>query len=86
MELTAGQIVISRAGRDINRAYMVLGEEGRYVLLANGDKWTIKTPKRKNARHLNPTKAFVKQEQRDEDQHINAAIMAFLSAGSPQGG
>lgn len=88
MELLAGQIVFSRAGRDRTDVYMVVAQDGDRVLLANGVKRTLAAPKPKNVRHIIPTGSFVNAEDQKTDQSLKAALRAYeqsLEAG-PQGG
>lgn len=48
-----GQVVVSRAGRDAGRPFVVVGVAGdRFVLVADGDLRKISNPKKKNVRHL----------------------------------
>ena len=57
-----GEIVISIAGRDFGRCYIVIGiKDKNYVLLADGDKKRIEYPKPKNVKHLQSTGNIVKE-------------------------
>ncbi len=48
-----GSIVLSRAGRDEGRRFLVVGLEGEeYALIADGDLRMALRPKRKKYRHL----------------------------------
>ena len=50
---SVGQIVSSKAGRDADRYYLVVGiVDSRTVLVADGDVRRFENPKRKNIRHL----------------------------------
>lgn len=50
-----GQVVISKAGRDKGRLYVVLKvESDRYIQVADGSARTVRRPKRKNVRHVQP--------------------------------
>lgn len=50
-----GQVVISKAGRDKGRLYVVLRvEDDRYIQVADGTVRTARKPKRKNVRHVQP--------------------------------
>jgi len=61
--LKVGQVVISRQGKDAGDWYVVVGydEKAGFVLVANGKKRTIASPKRKNPKHLQPTGMFIKE-------------------------
>lgn len=48
-----GKIVLSKAGRDKDHLYVVVGNiDEDYVLLVNGDNKTIIKPKKKKAKHI----------------------------------
>lgn len=51
-----GEIVISKAGRDIGKHYIVVGQENSsFVNIADGDVRRVEHPKRKNIKHLRLT-------------------------------
>lgn len=54
MSVIVGQIVISLAGHDKGRLYLVVGEEERCVLLCDGRYHRLTRPKRKNRKHILP--------------------------------
>lgn len=84
MELTKGQVVYSRVGRDVQRCYMVAGFEGERVLLCDGGKRPLSAPKRKNIRHVNPTKTVLGETQTDTDANLRAALRAYDEAHGPK--
>lgn len=45
------QIVRSQAGHDKGELFCVVGTEGEYLLLADGKRRTVTSPKRKKRRH-----------------------------------
>ena len=45
-------LVVSTAGRDQGKLYYCIGNDGRYVMLANGKDRTLDKPKRKSLRHV----------------------------------
>ncbi|QXM07333.1 KOW domain-containing RNA-binding protein [Crassaminicella indica] len=52
-EITVGQIVKSKAGRDKDRAFIVIGiVDEQYVLIADGDLRKIDKAKKKKVKHL----------------------------------
>ncbi len=83
MEVVKGQIVHSRQGRDVTRAYVALATEGearsgrQRVLVCDGAKWTLAAPKRKNPRHLAPTKTVLPPEETTTDLKIKTALSAY---------
>ncbi|NLG25428.1 MAG: RNA-binding protein [Clostridiales bacterium] len=52
--LTVGQAVVSRAGRDEGRMFLVLALSGEYALVADGALRKVGKPKKKKIRHLKP--------------------------------
>lgn len=51
--MTLGQIVHSKAGRDKNKYFIIVGIlDDNYVLLADGDLRKINNPKKKKIKHL----------------------------------
>ena len=50
--LTPGQIVLSLAGHDSGKLYVVLRREGACFLLADGRNRKLQNPKKKNGKHL----------------------------------
>ena len=52
MESHLSDIVISLCGRDKGQLLLVVGEEGPYVLVANGKQRRAEQPKRKKLRHV----------------------------------
>ena len=50
--LTLGDAVISLRGHDRETVYVVVGEEGSFVRLADGKSRTLSAPKKKNRKHV----------------------------------
>jgi len=50
-----GRVVLSRAGRDEGRPFVVLRVEGEFAYTADGDLRRVESPKKKKLRHLRPT-------------------------------
>lgn len=76
MEISKGQIVMSRAGRDICRWYVVVGKEEDRILLANGEKFTLLAPKRKNVHHISPANTVLSVEDMETDNQLKQALDA----------
>ena len=52
-DIALGQIVHSRAGRDKDKYFIVIGIiDNNYVLIADGDLRKLKNPKKKKIKHL----------------------------------
>jgi len=53
LELTLGQVVFSKAGRDTGRKFVIVGiADDEHVLIADGDLRKIENPKKKKLKHL----------------------------------
>ncbi len=56
MPIEIGSIVISKAGRDQGRRFLVVGEvDEDFVMVANGDLRKMDRQKKKRRKHLKPT-------------------------------
>ena len=52
MDLNAGDVVMSLAGRDAHRSFFVISIEDGYALIADGKLRPAERPKRKKLKHL----------------------------------
>ena len=52
---TTGQIVYSKCGRDQGRAFVVFSSDEAYAYLVDGDLRPVAKPKKKKAKHIQPT-------------------------------
>lgn len=64
MDLQLGQLVKSLSGRDKEKLYLVVGFAGNRILLADGRKRTVKNPKQKNRKHLQPYRVVMDEISR----------------------
>lgn len=64
-ECEIGQIVRSKAGRDKDRWMLIVGIDGDYVFLADGDLRKISRPKRKKIKHITKTQTVITSIQKD---------------------
>ncbi|NLK72043.1 MAG: hypothetical protein GX285_03365 [Clostridiales bacterium] len=73
-ELSLGQVVSSKAGRDKDRLFIVVDIlDDQYVLIADGDLRKIEKPKKKKVKHLliqNTIHAEIK-EKLEKNQKID---------------
>ena len=73
MSVTLGQVVVSRAGRDIGRRFVVTKViDDNYVHICDGDLRRVEKPKKKKIKHLEPTGD--KLEALEEKLKSNARI------------
>ena len=70
-----GQLVRSRQGRDQNRLYIVTAVRDRDLDVADGTKWTVSKPKRKNPLHLQ--KINIRMDAEITDADIVKIIQTF---------
>lgn len=82
MDFVKGQLVRSKAGRDHARTFAVVAVEADVLWLANGTKRTLAEPKRKNIKHVAPTKTILAGEALASDKKLSEAIAAY-DAASP---
>ena len=59
-----GGIVLSKAGHDISRMYLVISVKEKTALLVDGEKRTTGHPKKKRVTHLKPVAALQNWEQK----------------------
>ena len=52
---SVGQVVLSRQGKDRGKFYVVIGFEKGRLDLADGERFNVSRPKRKNPRHVQAT-------------------------------
>ena len=57
--MTIGQIVKVKSGRDRDSVMIVVRVEDGYLFLADGRRRKLGKPKRKNIKHVSPTKVLV---------------------------
>jgi len=50
-----GQVVFSKCGRDKGNVMVILDVQGEYLYLADGKLRTLERPKKKKAKHVQPT-------------------------------
>lgn len=54
-----GQLAISKAGHDKDTLYVVVGQEGDFVHLCDGQLKTPERPKKKRLKHVQPINRMV---------------------------
>lgn len=53
MDYSLGELVVSLAGRDSGRLFMVVGAvDDRYIMISDGDLRKIEKPKKKKIKHV----------------------------------
>ena len=59
MNITAGTVVISRAGHDCGRAMLVVRNDGEFLFVADGKERKLEKPKKKNRKHVRATSRVI---------------------------
>ena len=72
--------MLSLAGHDNDKLYVVLKQEGSYAILADGKTKTLKDPKKKNLKHLKDTGMYVELSKYNPlyDAHIQKELKGLL--------
>lgn len=81
MEIKAGSVVRSIAGRDKESEFIVLAAEGGYVFLADGDMRKVDRPKKKKLRHIQASgkvSDFIAQKLASAGKVTNAEVRKAL--------
>ena len=78
------QIVLSLAGHDKGRLFLVVKDEGNFLYLADGKGRKLATPKRKSKKHLqrvgtsaHPAVMGLHRGEAVSDRQLRAALAAF---------
>lgn len=83
MELNAGEIVCSKAGRDKGRYFVVMETEGsEYVFVCDGKLRKVDKPKKKKVKHLAKTgqlAAYIKEKLDSGEKITNPDLRRVLS-------
>ena len=69
-----GKIVISNAGRDKNKAMVIVKETENYLLVCDGKERPVERPKRKNPKHLKLTTICLEAHQLETNRALRKAI------------
>lgn len=61
-DISIGQVVISKRGRDSSRKFVVLEKlDEQYVLICDGDLRKLDKPKKKKIKHVNVTNTVLQE-------------------------
>ena len=77
MDFVKGQLARSKAGRDKNRTFAVIGIQGQMLFLADGSLRKLDRPKAKKIRHVAPTATVLREEILADDTQLSEAIRAY---------
>ena len=81
-EVTVGDLVVSRAGRDKGRPFVVQKAEEGFVYLVDGDLRKLDRPKKKKRMHVKPypKKGLCRMEFPEGRQMCDADIRKYIVA------
>lgn len=65
-----GIIVKSTAGHDINKHYIIINSDERFVYVVDGEARTLEKPKKKNRKHIQFTGEKVFNQEDDNGIHM----------------
>ena len=74
MDITAGTVVIAKAGRDKGGCFVVMRFENGFAYIADGKRRKVEAPKKKNPLHLQMTRRIL-----DVQNATNRKIRKLLS-------
>ena len=69
-----GRVVRSTAGHDKGEFFVVVGDEGNFVLLSNGKERKLSNPKRKNKRHIAETSLTMSETEMQTDCRLRRTL------------
>ena len=84
-DISISDVVVSTAGRDQDTLFYVIGEDGLFLLLANGKDRPLDRPKRKKRKHVQKvlrSETRVAEKLRQGDKVLNGELrrdLAFLA-------
>ena len=75
-EINTGDIVLSESGRDGGKFLVVIGRNGSFVEIADGDLRKMDNLKKKNIKHLKymETSSFIKGKLENGERPTNAEL------------
>lgn len=69
-----GCVVRSRAGHDKGEFFVVVKDEGSFVLLCNGKERKLHSPKKKNKRHIAATTLRLSETEMQTDCRLRRTL------------
>ena len=89
MDIAKSNIVKAIAGRDMGSYFFVLEAEGDFLLLADGKRRRLESPKRKRRKHVElvgESRSSVAEKIRSNEKVTNSELrraIAAVSSGNP---
>lgn len=80
--LSANMLAVSRAGHDRDARYVVLAQEGSYLWLADGERRSLASPKKKKQMHVQlithlPDEILAQMQEIRLDAHLKKILKAY---------
>lgn len=72
-----GNVVFSKAGRDKEKAMVIVAETENYLLVCDGKERRLERPKRKNPKHLRFTNQYLKAHQFETNRALRKTLKAI---------
>ena len=89
MDIARSNIVKSIAGRDAGSLFFVLATEGDFLLLADGKRRRVETPKRKRRKHVElveegsgPVAYKIRSSEKITNSELRKALAACTGGGN----
>ena len=90
MDIAISNIVRSTAGRDKGDLFFVLATEGDFLLLADGRRRRVESPKRKRRKHVElvqegggPAADKIRSSEKITNSELRKAIAAYSGKENP---
>lgn len=77
MRIKEGMIVRSEQGHDQGSFYVAVKIDGEFAYIADGRRRKAEKPKRKNPRHLNPTRKILNQNEYATNSKIRRILRSY---------
>ena len=74
MEFKTGQVVLSKAGRDKDKPFVITGFDENYVLICDGKERKLEKAKKKNPKHLQFTSKFLDESSMETNRKLFKAL------------
>lgn len=81
MNITIGSVVKCLAGREKNSFYVAVGIHDGFVEIADGKERKLESPKRKNIKHISPTKTIIDTKELT-NKKLRKLINEFITQSS----
>ena len=76
MEWKPGTVVRNQGGHDVG-FFIVVSFDGKFVYIANGKSRLLEKPKKKNPKHLSPTRTVLDMTSITTDKKLREALWPF---------